>query len=286
MILTDLNAFQFLLVSKDTSNNLYNDFITALIFSAIISLVSIRLKFLNISGAVAVFILAILIFTFGGWKWTIPILTFFIMSSLLSKFPEKKNKEKETYIDKKSERDYFQVIANGGIAGILVVTYYITQSELLYLIYVSSLSAVCADTWSTEIGTMKRTKTINILTLKPVAQGISGGISFPGTVGGFAGSFIIAFASLSWVSIDTVFFFLIIIISGLLGNLTDSFLGASIQGKYKCTVCGTAVEQSIHCSKPASHTGGLKFVNNDVVNLTASASGGVFGYILYEIIQI
>ncbi len=285
MNFTHFDIIPLVILSMVAGSNLLINFITAIIFSAIISLVSIRLKFLNRSGAVAVFILAILIFTFGGWKWTIPILTFFIVSSLLSKFSEKKNKEKETYIDKKSERDYFQVIANGGIAGILVVIYYITQSELLYLIYVSSLSAVCADTLSTEIGTMRKTKTVNILTFKPAAQGISGGISFPGSFGGLAGSFIIALTSLSWISIDTVSFFLIIVISGLLGNLTDSFLGAAIQGKYKCTVCSKSVEQSMHCSKPTGHTGGLKFVNNDVVNLTTSAAGGAFGYILYEIIQ-
>ncbi len=62
------------------------------------------------------------------------------------------------------------------------------------MIYLVTLSAVCADTWATEIGTWKKTATYNILNLKPVAQGVSGGISVHGTIGAVLGSITILFS--------------------------------------------------------------------------------------------
>ena len=59
--------------------------LTGIVFALIISLVSFRFKVLSSSGSVATFLLAAIIYGIGGWKWTIPILIFFITSSLLSK---------------------------------------------------------------------------------------------------------------------------------------------------------------------------------------------------------
>lgn len=262
------------------------NFITGIFLALVISFFSFRFKLLTKNGTAAIFFLAIIIYGFGGWKFTMPILTFFVLSSLLSKVRKKRNPAVETYFEKPGERDHFQVFANGGVAGLLVVLNYFYPSELLYIVYVSSLAAVCADTWATEIGTLSENKTVNILTFKKVEQGVSGGISFTGIIGSYLGALVIASTSLLWIQSDYIAVLLIISFAGLFGSLIDSVLGASIQAKYKCYECEKINEKYIHCSKPGKLQKGIYWVNNDIVNAGSSVSGGIFSILFVDVIRI
>jgi len=242
----------------------------------IIVVLSYYVKFLTLSGSTATFLLASFIFGFGGLKWSIPIMAFFILSSILSKIRKRVNDEVEKYFEKSGVRDHWQVVANGGIGGILIILNLIYPSELFYFIYVSSLAAVCADTWATEIGTMYKTKTYNILTFKQVEQGLSGGISLVGTLGGMLGAMIIAFSGLYWIEINNIYFVLFIIISGVVGSIFDSLLGATIQAQFECGICGKMTEKEFHCNKITMHKKGFNWLNNDLVNLLAGIGGGIF----------
>lgn len=260
--------------------------IISFLIAFIIVFISYKLKFLTLSGSVATFFLAWIIFSLGGIKWSIPILSFFILSSLLSKLRKKKNEEVELFFEKSGTRDYLQVIANGGIGGVLVIINFINQNEFYYLLYLASLSAVCADTWATELGTWKKTKTYNVLNLKPIEQGVSGGISLNGIVGALLGTIIIAFSGLMWIEMNYYFFFLIIILSGMFGSLIDSILGATIQLQNKCNVCKKITEREIHCGQATNFHKGLTWINNDVVNFIAGLSGSFAIYILLIIKNI
>ena len=66
-------------------------FSLGMILGGTIALLSYRAKFLSASGSVTVFLLAIIIFGFGGLLWAVPILTFFFLSSLLSKWKKDQN---------------------------------------------------------------------------------------------------------------------------------------------------------------------------------------------------
>lgn len=251
--------------------------------ASIIVILSVKAKFLTKSGAWATFILAVGIFGFGGWKWTVPIATFFVLSSILSKFRKKKNREVDLYFDKTGTRDAFQVFANGGLGLILVILNLFYSNEILYYFYVAVVASVCADTWSTEIGTMKKFVTYNICNFKKVEQGISGGVSLPGFAAALSGATIIAFSGSFWIE-DKLFYFVIILISGFFGSIMDSLLGATLQLQYICNVCGKTTERKNHCGKETSFSKGFKFLNNDLVNFFAGLSGGLFSFILYEII--
>ncbi|RPI68237.1 MAG: DUF92 domain-containing protein, partial [Ignavibacteriales bacterium] len=224
------------------SENLTFNLLTGIIFSSIISLISYKFKLLTRSGIIAAFILALIIYTFGTWQWTLPIVTFFILSSILSKVRKKRNAEVEKYFEKQEQRDYLQVLANGGLGGILVLLNYFYPFELFYIIYVSIVASVCADTWSTEIGTLFKTKTIDILSLKEINPGISGGISFPGILASVAGAFVIAATSSPWLGSNFQTNLLIITLAGFIGSIADSMFGSSIQTRYKCVVCKNITE--------------------------------------------
>ena len=101
-----------------------------ILFAALIAGISFRVKFLTRSGSIATFILASFIFGLGGIKWSVPILTFFILSSILSKLRKKRNESVEIYFEKSGVRDYLQVIANGGLGGILVIINTINPNEI------------------------------------------------------------------------------------------------------------------------------------------------------------
>ena len=258
------------------------NFFAAFILAFIIAIISSKLKFLTLEGILAQFVLAVLIFGFGGLKWAVPIIVFFFLSSILSTIRGKKNKNVELYFEKPNQRDQYQVFANGGISGLLVILSQFIKPELLYYIYVSSIAAVCADTWATEIGTMWKTRTINILSFKEEEQGTSGAISLNGMLGSLLGAVMISLSSLYWIRPDKLYYLYFTAAAGLFGSIVDSIIGASVQAQYYCEVCGKITEKKFHCFRNANKIKGISWLNNDVVNFITSLSGGFF-FILFRI---
>ncbi|OGU54723.1 MAG: hypothetical protein A2V66_01215 [Ignavibacteria bacterium RBG_13_36_8] len=260
------------------------DFTIGLVIAGIIAYASYRVKFLTANGSVATFLLAGFIFGLGGWQWSVPMMTFFILSSLFSKARKKKNKKIEEFFEKTGVRDYMQVLANGGIGGILVILNQIFPNSILYIIYLAVLSAVCADTWATEIGTMFKTNTYNIINFRPVEQGISGGISLIGSLGALAGAFTIAISGILWNELNIYYYFTIVLMGGMIGSFFDSILGATVQAQNHCNVCKKQTEREYHCGEKSIPFRGYHWMNNDIVNLLSGISGGLFIIIIFAII--
>ncbi len=266
---------------RSQNYDLLMDFSVGFLLAGIVAFLSYKVKFLTLSGSVATFLLAGFIFGLGGWKWSIPILAFFVLSSLLSKVRKKKNTDVDFYFEKTGVRDHWQVIANGGLSGVLILLNQLYPNDLFYIAYLASLAAVCADTWATEIGTMFPAKTYNILTFEEIAQGISGGVSLRGTLGGFAGAFVIALSGMFWV--DASFsYFALIVSAGLLGSVVDSLLGATVQLQNRCVVCNKITERQVHCSHRTEYFRGWHWLNNDIVNLAA----GFFGIFVITVFYV
>jgi uncharacterized membrane protein len=78
---------------------------------------------------------------------------------------------------------------------------------------------------------------------------------------------------------------IIISLAGFSGSVFDSFLGSLIQAKYKCSVCGKTVEESIHCGKSAKKTSGISFVDNNVVNFLSTAFSSALAILMIFLIQ-
>ncbi len=252
---------------NEPSTELLLNFAGGIILGVLIVYPSFRFKLLEESGAVAAFLLAVILFGLGGLKWSIPILFFFFPSSILSKFRDKIIKTDYLPFDKGSVRDKFQVLANGGIGLLLITLNLFYKSKILYLGYIASLSAVSADTWATEIGTLTKAKTFDIIKFIEVKRGASGGVSVFGTLGSVAGAAVIGVSAIYWIG---SFAFLIVTFAGFLGCLLDSILGSLFQLQYRCRVCGEITERKIHCGQPAEYFKGFYLLNNDSVNFIAS----------------
>ncbi len=255
-------------------------FLTAAVFGVVVAAASYALRFLTLSGAVATFCLAVVIYGTGGWQWTIPILAFFVLSSILSKLGRTKKVRFDQTFEKSDTRDGGQVLANGGVAAAVAVFSALFPAFNLFPIYLGALAAVTADTWGTEIGVLTKGKTISLLTLRSVESGTSGGVSEAGTLGGALGAAVIAVSGYAWYSdVRTA---LIVLLGGVAGSLADSLVGATLQVQFRCEICGKSTERRMHCNQPAVRMRGIGWIGNDAVNWVCGAVGAaaVWGLML------
>lgn len=259
---------------------LLTQFSIGLALAALVGLLSFRAHFLDSSGTVALFLLGTLIFGVGGWLWAVPILTFFITSSILSKMWKSRKAESNLLFEKSSQRDWAQVLANGGMAGLSMIFWYIWPKPIWYAIYLGSLAAVTADTWATEIGVLSKKNPRLITTFKRVIPGTSGGISAVGLFGSLMGSFLIAAVGIACAPhffLSPVRAILIITAAGLGASLVDSLFGATLQAQFRCTICNKITERHFHCNNTRTiFERGKKWINNDVVNSFCALSGFLF----------
>ncbi len=248
---------------------------------------SYRFRFLSGSGAAALVLLGTLVFGVGGWAFAGPILAFFILSSLLSKTGKKRKQKLLTVFEKSGRRDAGQVLANGGVAGAMLLLWYFSNNDLFYVMYIAALASVTADTWATEIGVLARGNPRSILTLKRVPLGTSGGISILGSFGALLGSFVLVLAGLVFsphasprvIGCSEATF---ILFAGLFASMVDSLLGATVQAQYQCPACSKVTEKLLHCnSENTTFIRGFRWINNDVVNGLCAASGVLFVWLAW-----
>jgi uncharacterized protein (TIGR00297 family) len=267
---------------------LQQQFIWGILMAAVASVISWKVGFLDASGAVTAFLLGMLIFGLGGWQWTCPILIFFVLSSLLSKMGKHKKAQLTETFEKGDRRDWAQVLANGGVGGILILVSVLLADEIWYLVYLAFLAAATADSWGTEIGTYFRGQPRLITTFKKVQPGTSGGVSIIGSVGGFIGAFLIGLCG--WYFLQTAVSFSTIVplitAAGILGSLFDSFIGALFQAQYLCSICGNVTERVLHCNEtPTTLLRGKVFLNNDSVNFIANTSAAMVVWVVWQYIN-
>ena len=265
------------------------NFTIGLGIALLVAVVSYFFHLLSGSGAVSTFLLGTLVFGTGSWEFSLPILLFFVLSSLLSKVGKSwKQKFSDTF-QKGGRRDFGQVLANGGIAGAIILLWNYFPSDMWYFVFVGSVAAVTADTWATEIGVFSKFPPRNILNFKQVKPGTSGGVTLLGFMGALFGSFVIVyFGSLVTKRYDslsrTVPFIMLIVVAGLIGSIVDSIIGATVQSQYQCPVCGKITEKKIHCQNRATTLiSGFRLVDNDVVNGICGLSGGLVTWLMYKI---
>jgi len=244
---------------------------------------------LSRSGAWAAVFTGGLIFGLGGLPWAILLLTFFVSSSTLSRAFSKRKVGLSEKFSKGNQRDWGQVLANGGLGAILAIVYsFQPQYEWLWLAYAGAMAAVNADTWSTELGVLSPISPRMITSGRKVERGTSGGITLIGTLAALGGASLIGTAAvLISPSPDWLPQLLIIILAGLIGSLFDSTLGATIQAIYWCKTCNKETERHPRhsCGTQTNQVRGWSWINNDGVNFACSLMGaflgGVFGLLMY-----
>jgi len=260
--------------------------ILGLILGIVISVLAWRAGALSSSGALAAALSGGLIFGFGGISWAVLLLAFFISSSALSRAFSKRKANLNEKFAKGSRRDWSQALANGGFGALMAVIYAIRPDTIWpWIAFAGSMAAVNSDTWATEIGVLSKTTPRLITSGKIVERGASGGISLTGSWAALAGSALIGlFAGLFAHQISTGLLILIAVtIGGVAGSFFDSLLGATVQAIYYCPSCDKETERHPHhlCGAETQRFRGWAWLNNDLVNFSASIAGAAVASGLY-----
>jgi len=239
-------------------NTIYELGYIALALGLIFLFITIRMKWLHPSGALFALILGILIYAQG--LTLLPVIVFFVLGSLASIVAIQTNSDNKH----SKPRDAFQVIANGGLVGamaLLIGVFPDYKQVFNNLIYIS-MAVALADTLSSELGMFFKGKTWSVTTLKPIPAGVSGGVSFYGSLFGLLGAIIVGV--LSWMEVsDNPNFIMNLIIWGFMGMLLDSILGDLFQHRY-------IQNEKISDTGYLRQVGGFRFLNNDQVNLLSN----------------
>lgn len=256
----------------------------------IVALSSHHFRLLTVSGSMAAFVMGWLVFSLGGWTFSIPILFFFVSSSLLSRVGGLQKSRLSTYSHQSSQRDFRQVLANGLIPTLVLLGWCKFQQPRWAFLFLTSVASATADTWATEIGVLSKAKPRSVVSFKKVPTGSSGGVTLLGVIAAISGAFAVALVgrimfqlranlNFSWPQI------VLITMIGTAAQTLDSILGATVQAKYCCTKCGEHTEGKSHCSGAQTvQVSGGRRVDNDLVNLISVSGGAIVGWIGWELI--
>jgi len=247
-----------------------------LALASAIALLARRHGALTVSGAIAAAAIGALAMA-AGWSWGVLLIAYFVSSTVLSRFrAAEKATRTDGRVEKAGPRDAMQVLANGGVYAMAAVGLWVRPDALWQALAAGALAASAADTWATEVGTLAGHAPRSILDGSPVAVGTSGGVSPAGLLAGLgAAGFIATVAWLvRWPGVTSV----AALIGGVSGCLLDSLLGASVQARRWCATCRTFTEQRIHrCGASTELSGGISWLDNDVVNAISTIGGALFG---------
>jgi uncharacterized protein (TIGR00297 family) len=254
-------------------------------FGILIAILAWRLRALSESGGWAAALTGGLIFGLGGFPWACLLLAFFISSSVLSRAFRRRKAALAEKFSKGSRRDWGQVFANGGLGALLAVAYAIWPGrEWLWVAFAGAMAAVNADTWATELGVLNPVSPRLITNGRPVERGTSGAISVYGTLAALGGAMLIGLIAAAFsASVGFLWVLLVATLSGLMGAMVDSLLGATVQAIYRCPACDKETERyPLHlCGSQTFQVRGWHWMNNDMVNFICSLVGASVAVLIW-----
>lgn len=237
----------------------------AIAMSLVFGVLSVYKKWLTLTAALVAALMGILIWMTGEWRLALPVILFFITGSLLGKLPV--GRRIQTDAKHSQPRDTVQVLCNGGVAMVCLLSGIFWSSPHWSLLFYMSIAVSTADTWASELGMKFGGRTVDIVGLKPLPVGISGGISWQGSLCGLAGALLIA--GCGWLLMPfTAAQIGAIALAGFAGMLVDSVMGSLWQKRYR--LASGLLAEYLPEGKMGTKEKGLNWMTNDMVNLVSN----------------
>jgi len=253
--------------------------LAGLLLAALVSFIARTARSLTVGGAIAATLVGTTAVA-AGWDWGALLILYFATSTALSRLGRSlKEQRTAPIVAKGGERDAVQVLANGATFAGAAIAMLIRPDARWIALGAGSLAAAAADTWATEIGTLYGGEPRSIFSGRRVPTGTSGGITPIGTLAAVSGAMFIAILAKLLGATPAVARH--VALGGVVGALLDSVLGASVQARRWCDVCGRETERMTHdCGTTTRHIRGWRWLDNDLVNFLSNAAGGLLAALL------
>lgn len=249
-------------------------FFACLSLTLLILLAAYYLRAVTLSGVVSAAALGLSMFALGGWLSFAALVLFFLLGSAASRIGKARKADAETLHEHTGARGAAQVFANGLPALVFAALYRASHVDAFLLAVVACFAGAASDTFSSEIGMLSKRRPISILTLKPVQRGMSGGFTPLGLGAGALGALLVAALAAPGFGAAGM---LGAAAAGMCGSLIDSVLGAAVQAKYRAG--GVALTERPDGSPELA--GGVRWINNDVVNFVSVLACGLLLSLLW-----
>jgi uncharacterized protein (TIGR00297 family) len=264
------------------------NFIIGFFISLLIAGLAYRKNNLNKSGMIAAIILGTMVYGWGHWVFYVFMMFFFMSSLLIRKFVTVFYPSAHivlmTHRHKHEARSWVQVLANGGLLGLIGFYYSIAPSNLVVFMAALSMAAATSDTWASEIGILSNQKPKSLIRRQEMEKGLSGGVTSLGLWASLGGSALIGLVfgvyglMISGFSLNLIWATLLCMLGGFIGSLIDSILGEFFQAKYK-TLESDIIELS--GSSTDILVQGFRWFDNNLVNFLSNITVVVlFGLIM------
>lgn len=258
-------SFGVFVVAGALLNAYSNDLITSIALAILVFAIVFFSKAIDYAGSMLSMAIVFSFSYFGGkYGITYLLATYFtIFGVSIFKKLIKKNAKKS------HPRTFMQILINGGLGTLFVIIYGITRNTSYLLVCLVAIGGCFIDSVSSDIGVISSQEPIDIIGLKPIEKGLSGGVSILGTCSAIIGSLCITLFSTVLLKTSLT----VSIITGclcFLQTLLDSILGSLVQAKYMCELCGKPNERATCCGIPSKHISGVRWINNNVVNAVTS----------------
>lgn len=277
--------------------------VVSTIMVAVLAPVAYRVRFLDASGTLVAAAMGLCVGYTMGPVFLGVLVVFLVLNGLFTKMGYVKKALLGAAEPKGGARTWRSVVANGLVATVFAVLGAFFPSHMVLLGFMGAIASASADTASTEVGLLSGSKPRLITSLAPVEPGVSGGVTPLGLLGGLVGALSIGFVGLyavhtiygapqiaslahsdPFVSVRNITRYAwAITVGGFVGGVADSLLGATLQAKYVCSVCGKATEKAEHCGARSRHIRGLRRLDNDMVNLVATFFGALVSIALFAL---
>ena len=244
---------------------------------AVIAIGAYLARALTAGGSLCAFIMGVTVFWTTRAEGFLLFMLFFLSCNVVGKISKRLRKGKTEIAEKKGHRrDVMQVVANGLMTTIAALLWFFTSKTVALIMFGAAVAEATSDTFAGEVGRLSKSGPVSIRNLRPVPVGMSGGVTFLGMAGAFLSSAMIAFCWYIWFQGVSVYAAVLVCLMGFAGAVVDSYLGAFVQAHYVDPDTGMLTENDVKDGRKLELAQGIRWVDNDMVNLMSNVFSSVF----------
>lgn len=245
---------------------------------AVIAVLAYLARSLDLGGALAAFVMGVIVLWTLRFEGFLLFLLFFVSCTVVGKLSKRirRGKRPEVAEKKGHRRDLMQVVSNGLMATIAALFWFFSSKNIALVMFGAAVAEATSDTFAGDIGRLSKHDPVSIRNLRPVPVGMSGGVTFLGMMGALISSAVIAFCwyvSFKGMRISAA---ILVCLMGFAGAVVDSYLGAFVQAHYIDPDTGMLTESDEKNGQKLELAQGIRWVDNDMVNLMSNVFSSVF----------